>query len=284
MPIAIVTDSTCGLTRGEARDLGVTVLPMAYQACGERRQEMPQGENGGYDALLRQDPFASTEGIYSRAFRAAFRRLVEDGSDVVCVTMSGRLASAFRVAEEARLTLDDHHPDLCALDHVRVVDSLSTVAGLEAVVRQARVLADQGLSLEEVARGCEDYRLRVQVRFAVSTMQPLTRSGRLGATRRSVQAVAGSYPVFALRQGAIETVGLARGQRGTARRLVADVPRGARLVTIDRFGEADGLARPVVLELRRQAPEAKVLVKDGGPVIAARIGVGSVSLTWVGDD
>lgn len=281
MPIAIVTDSTCGLTRGEARDLGVTVLPMAYQACGERHQEMPQGENGGYDALLREDGFASTEGILSRAFRAAFRQLIEAGQDVLCVTMSGRLASACRVAQEARLTLDDHHPDLGALPRVRVVDSLSTVAGLEVVVREARRLADEGLSLEEVARGCEDFRSRVLVRFAVSTMQQLARSGRLGATRRSVQAMAGTYPVFELRQGAIETVGLARGQRGTARKLVAQVPRDATQVTLDKFGEADSLARLVVLELHRQAPQAKVLVKDGGPVIATRIGVGSVSLTCV---
>lgn len=283
MPIAIVTDSTCGLTRGEARELGVTILPMAYQACGSRRQELPQGENGGYDALLREDPFASTEGIYSRAFRTAFRQLIEAGEDVLCVTMSGRLASAHRVAEEARLTLNDHHPDLDALPRVRVVDSLSTVAGLEAVVREARRLADEGLALEEVAQGCEDYRARIQVRFAVSTMQQLTRSGRLGATRRSVQAMAGSYPVFELRQGAIETVGLARGQRGTARKLMAEVPRDARLVTLDKFGEADSLGRLVMLELHRQAPDAKVLVKDGGPVIATRIGVGSVSLTWIKD-
>ena len=42
--LAIVTDSTCGLTRAEATELGVTVVPMAYTVDATWHEEAFVGE------------------------------------------------------------------------------------------------------------------------------------------------------------------------------------------------------------------------------------------------
>ncbi|KXB62747.1 DegV family protein [Olsenella sp. DNF00959] len=276
--IAIVTDSTCCLTRQEARELGCTVLPMTYVARGERRPELPQGENGDYEAILREDPFVGTESVYQRDFARAFERLLDSGRDVLCVTMSARLSGAHRAAREAAAALDREWTGVGG--RVQVVDSWATASGLELVVRQARALADAGLSLTEVADGVREFRGRVGIRFAVPDMRPLRRSGRLGATRRSVAGMLGRYPVFCLREGAIETVEVVRGGISAARELVGPVPADVGTVIVSHFGHADELARFALVELRRRRPKARVLVKDGGPVLTSRLGVGSLALGW----
>lgn len=277
--LAIVTDSTCCLTRQEAQRLGCTVLPMGYRTDGERKDELPQGENGDYDELLRRGPTVATEAIRQDAFARAFERLMGEGADVLCITMSRRLSGAHHAACAAR-------DALCppggagASQHLQVVDSWSTASGLELAIRHARHLADRGLSLLEAAEGVRQFRARVRVRFAVPDMHPLRRSGRLGSTRRSVAALLGRYPVFLLREGAIETVEVVRGSRSVARLLSVSVPPDAGSAIVTHFGHAEELAHAALLELRRRCPKAKVLVKDGGPVLAAHLGVGSLAVGW----
>ncbi len=279
--IAIVTDSTCCLTRQEAHKLGCTVLPMTYIAAGERRRELPQGENGEYEALLRKDPFVGTESVYQRDFVHTFKSLLDAGHDVLCVTMSARLSGAHRAAREAIAVLTRERPDQHVQEHVHVVDSWATASGLEFAIRHARLLADTGAALAAVADGIREFRPFIGIRFAVPDMKPLRRSGRLGATRRSVAGVLGHYPVFCLHEGAIETVGVVRGGIAAARMLARDIPIDAEKVIVSHFGRANELTRLVLVELHHHCPAAKILVKDGGPVLTSRLGAGSLALGWV---
>ena len=50
--IAIVTDSTAGLTRQEAKDLGVVCIPMTYTISGTVYPENFLEENGEFEKLI----------------------------------------------------------------------------------------------------------------------------------------------------------------------------------------------------------------------------------------
>ena len=43
--LALVTDSTCGLTKVEAQELGVEMVPVVYVVDGTRREEGFVGQN-----------------------------------------------------------------------------------------------------------------------------------------------------------------------------------------------------------------------------------------------
>lgn len=282
--LTIVTDSTSCLTHAEASALGVVVLPMTYIVDGVRHKEPLQGSYGDYQGVFQDATFVGTEPIYPNEFERTFREILAAGNDVLCITMSSRLSGAYRAACDARDALENRDTALDVASHLAVVDSKYTVAALELVVRHARELSRQGKELFEVAQAVKDFRPSVRLEFAVPSMDPLRSSGRLGAIRRSVGGVLDHYPVFAVEDGAIRTVGAGRGTTGAARLLAQRVPADASQVIVSHFGTAGKLARHTLIELRRQAPGAKVLVKDGGPVISARIGVGSVSLSWVQGD
>ena len=121
--LALVTDSTCGLTRNEAAELGVDVLPMGYAAAGVRHAEGFVGENGDYAAVLSGSALVTTEAVRPSAFERAFRRHLDAGDDVLCVTISSRLSGTFRSAEQAAEAVADAR--------VTVFDSWETAGALK---------------------------------------------------------------------------------------------------------------------------------------------------------
>lgn len=270
--LSIVTDSTCGLTRVEASELGVTMVPMAYTVDGAWHEEGFVGEGDGYAELVGGRHRVATHAARTSAFERAFKGLLDAGDEVVCLTISSRLSGAHRSAEDAAAHV--------ASERLAVVDSWATAGALEFLVRRARALAEDGASLGEVVAELTRLRAQTRIVFSVPDMTALTRSGRLGAIRRAVATKLNRYPVMRLSEGGIEKICDGRGARGMAAAMVRQAPEGASDLVISHFGPRGVEAREVFLAARSRFPEARVRVKDGGPVLAEHLGLGSVGLAW----
>lgn len=268
--LALACDTTCALSREEARALGVELVPMSYVVDGRRYAEAPMGENGDYAKLLRRCRTCSTEPPSPAAFARAFRELAGRGDEVLCLTISSRLSGAFRAAQEAA----------SGMDGVTVLDSWTTSAALELLVRRARALADEGRGAAEVVDALVEERERAGIAFAVPDMGTLRRSGRLGALRRSLTSMLNHRPVMELARGGIVELGSANGASGVGRLLAEQVPVGAREAVLVHFGSRGSDARHVLLALRQRLPRLRVRMKDGGPVLTENLGDGAVALAW----
>ena len=270
--LSIVTDSTCGLTRVEAEELGVTVVPMTYTVDATWHEEGFVGENGDYGELFSSGVHVATHAVRTSVFEKVFRERLDAGDNVLCVTISSRLSGAFRSAEDAATHV--------ASDRVAVLDSWVTAGALEFLVRRARTLADGGCSLEEVVSDLTKLRQDTRIVFSVPDMAALSRSGRLGAIRRAVATKLNRYPVMRLAEGGIEQFEDGRGARGMAVAMAEQVPDGTTDMVVSHFGPRGVEAREVFLAARSRFPEARIRVKDGGPVLAEHLGLGAVGLSW----
>lgn len=277
-PITIVCDSSACLSRAEAAALGCDIVPMHYLVDGVRRDETYEGENGAYDALLRGGTVLGTEAVYHSAFYGEFRRLLECGSDVLCVTMSSRLSGTHRSAVEARDQLVGEGADPA---RVAIVDSWTTSGGLELLVRRARRELSAGATLPEAVAQLGRARALQGIAFTVPKMDVLRRSGRLGAMRRAVAGKLDRFLVMELDHGGIRDVDVAHGMGATVRLLVWQVPQAARdgHIVVAHYGDSDA-TDALVQAARRAMPHATVDVRDAGPVVSLHLGVGSVSIAW----
>lgn len=270
--LALVTDSTCGLTRGEARELGVDVIPMTYATDFERHEEGFVGENDDYAKLLSASRHVSTEAVRSSVFERVFRSHLDAGDEVLCITISSRLSGTFRSAEEAAAAIGS--------PRVAVLDSWLTAGALEFLVRRARALADEGRGLGRIVEELSERRAGTRIVFSVPDMGALSRSGRLGAIRRAVATKLNRYPVMALQEGGIAKLADGRGARGMAAAMVKCAPEGSTELLVSHFGPRGVEAREVFLAARERFPQAHVRVKDGGPVLTEHLGLGAVGLSW----
>lgn len=274
--LALVTDSTCALSREEAERLGVSVVPTTFSVDGYCHPEGFLGENMDYATLFARGRHVVTEAVRTSAFESVFREHTTAGDDVLCITISSRLSGTFRSAEDAAASIGGGEGS----PRVVAFDSWLTAGALEFMVRRARSLADEGRSLDEVVEALKAFRSEMHVVFSVSDMDALHRSGRLGAFRRSVATKLNRYPVMGLRDGAIVEVGMGRGAHGLGTMMVSQVPEGTSDLVISCFGKRGVEAREVLIAAKARFPQALVRVKDGGPVLAKNLGVGAVGLSW----
>ena len=276
--LAIVIDSTSGLTRSEATELGVTVVPTYYSVDGHANEERFANECAGYESQLGADAMLHTEPAFPDAYLDAFSEALAKGDDVLCITLSSRLSAGHRSAEVARNLLLGTAENA---GRIEVVDSHMAGAGLEILARRAREVADEGRDLPEVVAAVKERRSHIYTRFAVADMHMLRRSGRLSNTRRSVSATLDRFPVFGLRHGTIEVETIARGTAGMTKAMLEGVPQDVGRLYVAHYGEPTKALERLVSAIRRQLPTAELVVKDAGPVLTVNVGIGSVSLVWV---
>ena len=117
MSIRIITDSASDITQAEAKELNLTVIPLKT-IFGE--QEYLDGvtidHQTFYHKLIESDILPTTSQIAPFDYEERFREAVEQGDEVLCITVSSKLSGCHQSACIAA----DEFPG-----RVVVVDSLS---------------------------------------------------------------------------------------------------------------------------------------------------------------
>lgn len=295
--LALVVDSSSALTRGEARQLGAAFVPMTYLVDGVSRDEGFMGENGDCAELLAEERIGGTAGVPADRFAPVFRELTARGDDVLCITLSAKLSSTCLHAREAadqvrselrrqagatsRKANSAARERTKGLPRIAVLDSQSGIGGVENLARHARRLADEGLGFDEMLSRLEDLRNRQGLCFSVPSTDALRVSGRMAMVPLSVSTMLNRYPVLTMKGGAISHVGTARGVAALAREMVACIPDDATPdFVITHFGTRGTGTVELLRAVKQAFPQAKVRVKEGGPVLSYILGSGAVSITW----
>lgn len=269
--IAIVTDSTAGLTRQEAKDLGVVLIPMTYTVSGTVQAESFVDENGDFERLIAaNNGELHTSQASIGSYMKAFASLRSADVSVLCLTISSRLSGTFSNAS------------VCARElggtGIRVVDSHTTAGGLLILIRHARRMLDEGYSLDQAAQSILAMRSQIETWFSVSDMTPLRRSGRLGPVRQSVGTILNLRPLLCCREGAVVSCGMAHGRAEQLRSLAKAVPPHAEDIVVEYISERDSALRlAAMLEEKCGHP---VPLRRVGPVLGIHLGLDVISAIW----
>lgn len=269
--IALVTDSTAGLTQAEARSWNVLVAPHSYSLNGNYYTETYAGENGAYPQALRHSLARATLQASEDVFYCLFRHLQKQGMEILCPVISARLSGAYSAAATAAARLGGG---------IAVVDSQLTAGGLYLLVSRLRQEIDQnGLTLAEAAAACEEWKRRISVTFSVAKMDALRKSRRIGVVRQSVNAMLNRRPVLLLQRGSVASCGLARGWREEKRLFLNLVPQNAGRVVVQYFEQKENAAE-LAAELKQELRVPCILLREIGPVLSIHIGEDALAVSW----
>lgn len=270
--IAIVTDSTAYLTKKEAKELGVRMVPMTYTVSGHLFNESFVDQNGNYERLIfRNLQRCTTSQAPISAFMSVFEELLRHDYEVFCIVISSRLSGTY---SSASIAAKEVHKG-----KIIVVDSLTTAGGLAMLVRKAKKLADEGYSLKEITRIIEDCRDKIGIVFSVDNMDALRRSGRLGIVRQSVGTILNIRPILLCEDGAIVAYGAARGRSEQIKELIARIPRNVKKVVVHNLGEKINIDL-MITSIKKKFPSIKVGRCKLGPVLGIHLGPGVIGVSW----
>ena len=273
--VAIVTDSTAYLEPGEAKKLGVHVVPLSIQLSGEKFLE---GIEIDSDELLRRLSYGASYPISVAPDLAVFEKLYaelhQQTDQILAVHVSGRLSKTAQRSEmgaEAFL-------GRCTIE---VIDSMTTSVGLGILVRAAATAANEGASLDDIVRLVRGMIPHIYLVFYVETMDYLERSGRIG----KAQAVLGSMlkikPILFMEDGDIIPLEKVRTTEKAIEKLFEFVAEFDNLeqtaiIQCDKYPNKD--ARMLQERLGQSFPNLDFPIIQYGPELATRVGPNALGI------
>ncbi len=213
MPIKIIVDSTADITPRVREQVEVVPLTIHF---GEKEyiDGVTIDSKTFYELLVESDVLPTTSQATPYAFQTAFRKAVEEGYEVVCITCSAKLSGTHQSAVIAAEEFGDR---------IHVVDSQTIAIGSGILTEYALMLLDQGLSAEEIAWKLLQKREDVRVLALLDTLEYLKRGGRISATTAIAGGLLNIKPVLTISDGEIRMLGKARGSRQGNNLLVQEI-------------------------------------------------------------
>jgi DegV family protein with EDD domain len=275
--IRIVTDSSCDLPPGLLQEYEIAVLPLTVHF----------GTDVYYDGELSKAEFwEKASGPYLPktsqpsvgVFEQVFERLVNQGHEVLCVTLTGKHSGTFNAARLAGERFGEA---------TTVFDSHSLSMGLGFQVLVAAQAASEGQSIHEIVPVLDNLRQRTRLLIILDTLEYLQHGGRAAAFMAVADRMTRALNIkliVNLVEGRLRLLGPARSFEGAQRRVLALVEEMQQLEYLavahtQRAETAEKMARR--LAQRAHFPHKNVWVLETGAVLASHAGPGVLGVVAV---
>ena len=275
--IRIVTDSSCDLDADIVDEYKIEVVPLMVRF----------GTEVYADGVLSEEEFwtrmASTEHAGTSqppigVFLEIFQRWVDQGKQVLCISITSQHSGTFNTA---RLAAEQFG------EAVQVFDSLSVSLGLGLQVLVAAQAARAGQSMQEILASLEKLRDRMNLQIVLNTLENLRRGGRadgfISIAERMTRAL-NIKVIINVVEGQLRLVSAARSFRGALNRVLGSVEHAGPLEHLAVVhARAAELAEETAQELARRTGLARdrIWVRETGAVLSVHAGSGVIGVLAV---
>ena len=189
MKVAIVTDSNSGITQEEAKQLGITVIPMPFLINGEEYfEDISLTQEEFYKKLFEDaDVSTSQPSIYS--INKTWTDLLKEYDQIVHIPMSSGLSASCETATASSQT-DEFKGKVFVVDNKRI-----SITQKQSVF-DALKLAKEGKTGEEIKKILLDDSMKASIYIMVSTLKYLKKGGRLTPAVAAIGSLLKIKPVL----------------------------------------------------------------------------------------
>ncbi len=229
-----------------------------------------------------------TSQVNADEFIDYFTPFLEEGKDILHLTLSSGISGVYNSAMIAKETLEEQYPDR----KIYIVDSLAASSGFGLLVDAAADRRDEGMSIEEVRDWVEENKLKLHHWFFSTDLTFYVKGGRVSKTAGFIGTMLNICPLLNVN----DTGHLIPREKVRTKRKVI-----ARIEEMMRKHARDGLnyngkcyisnsacledAKAVAELVEHDFPnlDGKVLINSIGTTIGCHTGPGTVALFFWGD-
>lgn len=218
-----------------------------------------------------------------------FTPFLEDGKDILHLSLSSGISGVYNSACVARNVLTEKYPDR----KIIVIDSLNACSGYGLFMDKLADLRDEGMDIDTLAAWAEDNKLKMHTWVIATDLKYLVRGGRVSKTSGFVGNMLSICPVINLN---VEGKLIPRMKVRTKKKVLQAV--ADKMKDLARDGENysekcyianaacydDAKALADIVEAAFPNMDGKVQINTIGTVIGSHTGPGTVVLFFWGDE
>lgn len=224
--IAIVTDSNCGMSPTQVKDLGIYMLPMPFFIDDKEYLEDIDMNQSEFFQHLEQNPGCrvSTSQPTPESVTTLWDKLLKDYDEIVHIPMSSGLSSSMQTA---RMLAEDYDGRVRVVNNQRISGTLRYSA-IEAIQQ-----AKNGLSADEIGTWLEKTRFYSSIYITVATLKYLKQGGRITPAAAALGTMLRLKPVLQIQGEKLDAFSKAR----TMTQAKSTMTKAIKDDIADRFGE-----------------------------------------------
>ena len=283
----IVTDTSSNLPTAYLQAENITVILFTFHTESGEQSCM---DTASFDAkafytAMRNGEKVTTSQIPPQRFVDNIRPMLENGEDVLFVSMSSGISGSYASSKIAANQLAEEFPERKIL----TVDTYSASLAEGIVVMRAVECRKEGLSIDETYQILRALRHRIAQIFTVGDLRYLKRTGRLSNLEAAVGTVLQIKPLLkGDPEGKIVCFAKVRGRQRAieemAKRYKELVVSPETQTVCISHADCEADAQILASMLRRSKPPKDILIVDYEPVTGSHVGPGALALFFVSDD
>ncbi|QHQ62784.1 DegV family EDD domain-containing protein [Anaerocolumna sedimenticola] len=282
----IITESTADLSQDMIDELGIKVMPMAFELNGKSYMHYPDTREMNIHEFyqrLKKGEKSVTSLINTEAFLEFFEPILKDGKDILYIAFSSGLSGTYNSSLLAREELLEKYEDA----KIICIDSKAACAGEGLLVYSAVKKKEEGLNLLELGSWLEQNILKLCHWFTVDDLNHLKRGGRVSAFSAGIGTALNVKPILHVdNEGHLIPMEKVRGRKKSLYALLDHMidtcaPAKGQVVFIghgDTYEDAEFLADLI----REKFDVQDIIINPIGPIIGTHSGPGTIALFFFG--
>ena len=267
---------------------GIKLIPNEYLL-----DDVPQIYSGDIENFdghafyedLRNGKVAKTSLLNTHLFETHFRPVLEEGQDIIYISMSSGISGTYNAAMIAADELMEEFPDR----FIHIVDSHGCGFGNGILAERAAALSRKGIDVKEAADMLDEDVPHMCQYFTVDDLNFLKKTGRVSGVAATIGTVLNIKPIlYGDSTGHIVSCAKVRGRSqaikalaGKFKEKVMDIPDQHICISHgDCLAEAEAL-RDMIKEI---APDTPITLAQHEPFSGAHVGPGMLGLFFYGKE
>lgn len=276
--VKIITDSTNDLSKEILRNYNIDVIPLHVDFGEESyRDGIDLFPIGLFELVEEKNSLPKTAAPSPYAFSENFRNYIEEGMDLVVITISSQMSSTY---QNAVIASEEYPPG-----RIFVIDSQNLSTGIGSLVVLAAEYASQGLPAKEIADKIRRQVPKVQVSFVIDTLEYLYKGGRCNVLQSIMGSVLKIRPTISVDNGKMIMKDKVRGDKKKAlnnliENTAKDTIDSKRIFITHSLGSDD---EAVYLKeaLTAVCPEKEIIITDAGCVVSSHCGQKTIGVIYI---
>lgn len=275
--IKIITDSTWDRGKEVAKKMAVSVVPLTVTFGQDSfLDDIDITREVFIEKLRKTKELPVTSQPSPQLFEDEFKKALDAGFDVVCLTVASNLSGTYNSAFLAKESLES--------DRIHIIDSGSVAMGLALLVDRAVQLRDKGLGALEIVNEINELKGRLEVVASLDTLENLEKGGRISKSQSFIGGILKIKPILKIFEGVIITLGKAKGKNAAIKKMVdyllkegIDTDYKLAYGYVDNKDNLDAF----IGELESKIGKSDNWVQGIGSVVATHAGLGAFGLAFI---
>ena len=283
MSYRIITDTCCDFPSDVYAELNISAVALKLDFQGKTVSEYPEAFLKEFVTGMRNGATGQTSAANPEDWKAVMEPWLQKKQDLLVLTFSSGLSTTYQSAVIAAEELREAYPGRT----IHVVDTLCASRGQGLLVWYACKKRDEGMSLDELAAWCQEYRYKLCHWFTVNDLMHLKRGGRVSAATAIAGTLLQIKPILHVdNEGHLINVGKVRGRKASIHALADKVAEDAidpeTQTMFISHGDCPEDAEYLASLLKEKLHVPEIHINHVGPVIGSHSGPGTLAMFFVG--